>query len=181
MADCLTSQQRHLCMSSIHSSSTKPEVKLRKELWSRGYRYRINDKRLPGSPDIVLPKYRSVVFIHGCFWHGHKDCPRYVVPKTNTEFWVNKVKRNQERDEEKWRQLEAKGWFVVIVWECELKKMILDSTISRVEQELIGNRASFLRHNEERARNRQQRLAERKEQKNRRNLLVSEIKGIVRG
>lgn len=108
-------------------------------MWKQGFRYRTNDKRLPGTPDIVLPKYRSVVFIHGCFWHGHKDCPRYVVPKTNTEFWVNKVARNQKRDEEKWRQLESKGWFVIIVWECELDKKRFDSTISRVKDEIEEN------------------------------------------
>lgn len=112
-------------MSQIHSSSTKPELKLRRALWSLGFRYRVNEKRLPGKPDIVLPKYRTVVFIHGCFWHGHKGCKYYTVPKTNTEFWKAKVVRNQERDQEEWRQLEAKGWAVIIVWECQLKKSSL--------------------------------------------------------
>lgn len=100
----------------------EPELKLRHSLWHLGFRYRVNDKRLPGSPDIVLPKYRTVIFIHGCFWHGHRDCKFYTVPKTNTEFWTAKVARNQERDQEVWRQLETKGWAVVIVWECQLKK-----------------------------------------------------------
>ena len=176
MADCFTPQQRHHCMSNVHSSSTKPELKLRKALWKEGFRYRINDKRLPGSPDIVFPKYRSVVFIHGCFWHGHKDCPRYVVPKTNTEFWVNKVARNQKRDEEKWRQLEAKGWSVIIVWECELEKKNLDSTISRVKDEIEENGREHQRRKEERRLIRQQHLLERREQKDRQNQLLSEIK-----
>lgn len=175
MSDVLTAQQRHHCMSSIHASSTKPELKLRKALWKRGFRYRINDKRLPGTPDIVLPKYRSVVFIHGCFWHGHKDCPRYVVPKTNTEFWVNKVATNQKRDEEKWRQLEAKGWFVIIVWECELEKKRFDSTLSRVEEEIKENGREHQRRKEERRQIRQQHLLERREQKKRQDLLLSEI------
>ena len=118
-------------MSHIHSASTKPELLLRKSLWRLGFRYRANDKRLPGKPDIVLPKYHTVIFVHGCFWHGHKDCPNYTVPKTNTEFWTKKITRNQERDQETWRQLEAKGWYVLIVWECELKKARYDDTVNR--------------------------------------------------
>ena len=150
MSDTLTPQQRHRCMSNIHSSSTKPEVKLRKELWSKGFRYRKNDKRLPGSPDIVLPKHRTVIFIHGCFWHGHKGCKYYTIPKTNTEFWVEKVERNQKRDQDVWRQLEAKGWFVVIVWECELKKVQFEETIKRVEKEILSNGELYKRYKEER-------------------------------
>ena len=139
MSDVLTLQQRHQCMSHIHSTSTKPEVKLRHALWGLGYRYRLNDKRLPGSPDIVLPKYRSVIFVHGCFWHGHKGCKNYTVPKTNTEFWIAKVKRNQERDQEVWRKLEAKGWSVIIVWECQLKNDVIEDTISHVTDEIRYN------------------------------------------
>ena len=175
MSDRLSPQQRHQIMSSIHATSTKPELKLRKALWKQGFRYRINDKRLPGSPDIVLPKYRSVVFIHGCFWHGHKECPRYVVPKTNTEFWVNKVARNQKRDEEKWRQLEAKDWSVIIVWECELEKSSFDSTISRVKDKIEENGREHQRRKEERRLIRQQHLLERREQKMRQNRLLSEL------
>ena len=89
----------------------------------------VNDRRLPGSPDIVLPKYRTVIFVHGCFWHGHKDCKNYTVPKTNTDFWTAKIARNQQRDQDTWRQLEAKGWNVLIVWECELKKDRLQETV----------------------------------------------------
>ena len=162
-------------MSSVHSSSTKPELKLRKALWKQGFRYRINDKRLSGSPDIVLPKYRSVVFIHGCFWHGHKGCPRFVVPKTNTEFWVNKISRNQERDQNVWRQLEAKGWSVIIVWECELNRKQFDSTISRVENEIVKNGQEYRRRKEERRMIRHQYLLERREQRSRQNLLLSEL------
>ena len=162
-------------MAAIHSVSTGPELKLRLALWHLGFRYRTNVKRLPGTPDIVLPKYRSVVFIHGCFWHGHKDCPRYVVPKTNTKFWVNKVARNQKRDEEKWRQLEAKGWSVIIVWECELEKKSFDSTLSRVEEEIKENGREHQRRKEERRQILQQYLLERREQKKRQDLLLSEI------
>ena len=133
MTDVLTPLQRHECMSNIHSTSTKPEVLLRKALWRKGFRYRVNNKRLAGTPDVVLSKYRTVVFVHGCFWHGHKGCKKYVVPKTNTEFWLNKVAQNQERDQKVWRELEAKGWAVVIVWECELDSKRFEATISRVE------------------------------------------------
>ena len=123
-------------MAAIHSASTKPELKLRHALWSQGFRYRMNDKKLPGKPDLVLPKYRTIIFIHGCFWHGHKGCKYYTVPKTNIEFWTAKVSRNQERDQRVWRELEAAGWSVIIVWECELKKAILNNTIDRVEAEI---------------------------------------------
>lgn len=139
MPDAHTPDQRHRNMAAIHSSSTKPELKLRHSLWHLGFRYRVNDKRLPGSPDIVLAKYRTVIFIHGCFWHGHKDCKFYTVPKTNTEFWTAKVARNQERDQEVWRQLEAKGWFVIIVWECELKKHRFEDTVNSVATEIVRN------------------------------------------
>lgn len=139
MPDVLTPDQRHRNMAAIHSSSTKPEVKLRHELWRKGFRYRKNDKRLPGKPDIVLSKYKTVIFVHGCFWHGHKGCPSASTPKTNTAFWIAKITRNQERDQEVWRQLEAKGWFVIIVWECQLKKSFLEETVAHIVEELHQN------------------------------------------
>ena len=139
MADIFSEEQRSRIMSAIHSSSTKPEKRLRRALWGLGFRYRINSKKLPGTPDIVLPRYRTVIFVHGCFWHGHKDCKNYTVPKTNTEFWTAKVARNQERDQEVWRQLEAKGWYVIIVWECELKKYRFEDTVNGVTAEIIRN------------------------------------------
>lgn len=137
MADPLTHEQRYRCMSSIHSKNTKPEVVLRNALWHQGFRYRKNDKKLPGSPDIVLPKYKAVVFVHGCFWHGHRNCKNYRIPKTNIEFWASKIARNQEHDQQVWRDLESLGWRVIIVWECELKKTRLIGTIQRVKDEII--------------------------------------------
>ena len=115
MPDVFSTKQRHHIMSQVHSFNTKPEMRLRFAIWRMGFRYLVNDKRLPGKPDIVLPKYRTVIFVHGCFWHGHKGCKKYTIPKTNTEFWTAKVSRNQERDQEVWRKLEAKGWSVIIV------------------------------------------------------------------
>ena len=139
-------------MSSIRSSNTKPEVNLRHALWSRGFRYLKNDKRLPGKPDIVLPKYRTVIFVHGCFWHGHKGCKKYTIPKSNTEFWTTKIANNQERDQEVWRHLEAKGWEVIIVWECELEKKSFDGTLNRIESEIKENGKKYLKYQEDRKR-----------------------------
>ena len=147
MSDNHTPEQRHRNMAAVHSASTKPEMKLRHALWRQGLRYRVNDKRLPGKPDIVLPKYHTVVFVHGCFWHGHKDCKYYTVPETNKEFWVAKVARNQERDQKVWRKLEAKGWSVVIVWECQLKPAArLERTMREVELLLNNNLLSLYKH-----------------------------------
>lgn len=181
MADVLTPLQRHRNMAAIHSTSTKPEIRLRKELWRKGFRYRKNDKRLPGTPDIVLSKYRTVVFVHGCFWHGHKGCKNYTIPKSNTDYWVKKISRNQERDQEVWRQLEAKGWAVVIVWECELEKKRFDDTIYRVMQEIKENGSLYIQHKEVRKQLRLQRLTERREQKARREALMTEIKDTYYG
>ena len=161
MPDVLTPNQRHQNMAAIHSSNTKPEVRLRHAIWELGYRYRVNDKRLPGSPDIVLPKYGSVIFVHGCFWHGHKGCKNYTIPKTNTEFWVAKVKRNQERDQEVWRKLEAKGWSVIIVWECELEKSRLPDTIAHISAEIKENGALYQQRKAERRAERERRRVER--------------------
>ena len=116
-------------MSCIRSKNTKPEETVRKYLFSQGFRYRKNDKRLPGTPDIVLPKYKTVIFVNGCFWHGHEDCRYFVVPKTNTEFWINKINNNRIRDQKKISELEAMGWKVITVWECELKRDKFDKTL----------------------------------------------------
>lgn len=139
----MTPAQRFICMSHNRANNTGPELLLRRALWRLGFRYCVNDKHLPGSPDIVLPKYRTVIFIHGCFWHGHQGCKYYTVPKTNTEFWTAKVARNQQRDQEVWRQLEAKGWYVIVVWECELKKGRFEDTVNSVAAEIIRNGNSY--------------------------------------
>lgn len=176
MADCHTKEQRSRNMAAIRSASTKPEQMLRHTLWHRGFRYRINEKRLPGRPDIVLPKYRTVVFVHGCFWHGHKDCKYYTVPKTNTEFWVAKVARNQERDQEVWRKLEAKGWSVIIVWECQLKKANLEETIARVAAEIVRNGELYLAARENRRKAREEYYLERRARREREEALLKEVK-----
>ena len=178
MSDVLTPSQRHRNMAAIHSASTKPELYLRRALWHHGFRYRVNDKRLPGRPDIVLPKYRSVVFVHGCFWHGHKGCPTSHIPETNTEFWTAKIARNQERDQEVWRKLEAKGWSVIIVWECELKKAKLEETIERVAGEIVRNGEAYRSAQEERKKAREEYRRERRERKEKEQSLLKEVKSL---
>jgi DNA mismatch endonuclease (patch repair protein) len=178
MPDVTLASQCHHNLATVPSVSTKPELMLRHNLWYRGFRYRINDKRLPGSPDVVLPKYRTVVFVHGCFWHGHKGCKKYTIPKTNTDFWVKKVARNQQRDQEVWRQLEAKDWSVIIVWECELEKKRFDETIDRVEKEIIENGRLHEQRRKERRLLREQRQRERRVQKARQDALMKELKHI---
>lgn len=178
MADSLNPEQRHRVMAAIHSASTKPELALRKALWRHGFRYRVNDKRLPGKPDIVLPKYRTVIFVHGCFWHGHKDCPNYSVPKSNTDFWKAKIERNQQRDQEVWRQLEAKGWYVLIVWECELKKLRFEGTIERVASTIRKNGNTYHYIQDARRKARALYREERRQRKEREEALKSELKKI---
>jgi DNA mismatch endonuclease (patch repair protein) len=126
----LTPQQRHKNMAAIRSKNTKPEVLVRNYLWKHGFRYRLNNPRLPGHPDIVLRKYRTCIFVNGCFWHGHEGCKYYRLPKTNIDYWTNKIKRNKERDQEEQKQLAKMGWHVIVVWECELKSDKREKTLS---------------------------------------------------
>ncbi|TKW61393.1 MAG: DNA mismatch endonuclease Vsr [Blastochloris viridis] len=119
MADKLTPDRRSWNMSRIRGKDTKPEKLVRSLLFRAGYRFRKNDPRLPGKPDIVLPKYKIAVFVHGCFWHGH-GCKISVTPKTNTEFWADKIGKNQARDQVNISKLEALGWKTILIWECEI-------------------------------------------------------------
>ena len=133
MTDKMTPSQRHYCMSRIRSRNTKPELKVRQWLWRHGYRYRLNVKSVPGKPDIVMRKYRTAVFVNGCFWHGHEGCDKFKIPQTNREFWVNKIKRNQERDQQNYKVLHDNGWQVIVVWECQLTPKRIEETMLRVE------------------------------------------------
>ena len=114
-------------MAAILSKDTKPEMIVRKGLWSKGFRYRLNSPRLPGHPDLVLKKYRTCIFVNGCFWHGHEGCCK--IPNTNHEFWVAKIKRNQERDIETQKRLAEMGWHCITIWECELKPSKREQTL----------------------------------------------------
>ena len=142
LMDIWNKEKRSECMSRIRSKNTKPELALRKALFARGFRYRVNDKKLPGKPDIVLPKYKTVIFIHGCFWHGHEDCKYAYIPKTNTRFWIDKITSNAERGKVNAEKLTALGWNVLTVWECEIRhthKQNLTPLIDRVEAEILVN------------------------------------------
>ena len=134
--DVHSKETRSYNMSRIKSSNTKPEEIVRKYLFSKGFRYRKNDKRYPGKPDIVLPKYKTIIFINGCFWHGHKDCKYYVIPKTNTDFWLNKINHNIERDQKQINQLKAEGWNVIVLWECQLKIEKQNNTLGNLERKI---------------------------------------------
>jgi DNA mismatch endonuclease (patch repair protein) len=175
MTDIMTPIQRHRCMSHIRSRNTKPEIKVRQWLWRHGYRYRLCVKGVPGKPDIVMRKYRTAIFVNGCFWHGHgvqltvdslqltvensdsgvevgkvgekdilykvdrkkvenSECCR--IPQSNTDFWIRKIQRNQERDQENYRILQENGWQVIVLWECQLKPKQLEQTMLRIEVQL---------------------------------------------
>lgn len=136
MADKMTPEQRHRCMSRIGSRDTNPEMVVRRWLWRQGYRYRVNAKQLPGSPDIVLTKYSTVIFVNGCFWHAHEGCDKYRMPLTNVDFWTAKFRRNRERDERNYRLLHKMGWYVLVVWECQLSKASRRATLLALSRRL---------------------------------------------
>ena len=136
MADVHSKEIRSYNMSCIKGKDTKPEMLVRKFLHANGYRYKLHDKKLPGKPDIVLPrralgaKYRTVIFVHGCFWHGHANCKYFVVPKTNTQWWTDKINRNKANDEKAIKALKKDGWKVIVVWECKLKPAKVEKTLA---------------------------------------------------
>jgi len=129
MADVHDKATRSYNMSRIKGKDTQPEMLVRRFLFANGFRYRLNVKSLPGKPDIVLPKYKTVIFINGCFWHGHKGCRYFVLPKTRTEWWLQKIKDTQKRDKEAEMALQVSGWKVITIWECELKNKQLEKTL----------------------------------------------------
>lgn len=138
MADNHSKEVRSMNMSHIRSKNTKPEEMVRKYLFSKGFRYRKNVRKLPGCPDIVLPKYKTVIFVNGCFWHKH-DCPRFVWPASNEEYWRTKILGNVDRDKRNYDSLGDLGWHVVVVWECELKKNVIEERLERLCSEIGGS------------------------------------------
>lgn len=137
MADKLNTQQRHHCMSRIRGKDTKPELLVRKGLHARGFRFRLQDRNLPGRPDIVLPKYGVAIMVNGCFWHRHRGCQYATKPRSNVEFWETKIARNKHRDEVTSAHLEALGWTVIVVWECELRgKETAEARIQTLAEEI---------------------------------------------
>ncbi|AXJ00131.1 T/G mismatch-specific endonuclease [Cyclonatronum proteinivorum] len=139
MADVHTPETRSFNMSRIRSKDTKPEMRLRSGLHRRGLRYRLHSKKLPGKPDLSFRKYRTAVFVNGCFWHGHQGCPKFVMPKTRTEWWENKISRTRERDAAAYAKLRASGWKVIVVWECELRGDEGELALNRVFAEITDN------------------------------------------
>jgi DNA mismatch endonuclease (patch repair protein) len=139
MADVHEPEVRSYNMSQIQGKDTKPEMIVRKFLHSNGFRYRLHAKDLPGKPDLVFPKYNSVIFVHGCFWHAHENCKYFKIPKTRTEWWKEKLYGNRERDERNIKELEGEGWNVIVVWECELKSD-KENKLERIAEELESNK-----------------------------------------
>lgn len=123
-------------MSQIKATNTKPEMLVRKFLHANGFRYTLHNKKLPGKPDIVLPKYKTIIFIHGCFWHGHKNCKYFVVPKTRTQWWLYKINRNKANDEKAVKALKKEGWKIITVWECKLKSAKIKGTLTSLLKRL---------------------------------------------
>ena len=136
MADMHSKETRSYNMSRIRSQNTKPEIVVRKFLFSKGLRFRKNDKRYPGHPDILIPKYKTAVFMNGCFWHCHEGCPAFVLPKSNQDYWEPKLEKNRNRDKENYAVLRKEGWNVFIVWECELKKVARDERLEQLYLEI---------------------------------------------
>jgi DNA mismatch endonuclease (patch repair protein) len=138
MPDVHDKATRSYNMSRIRSKNTKPELLVRKFLFAQGLRYRLHNKNLPGKPDIVLSKYKTVIFVHGCFWHGHEGCKYFVVPKTRTEWWLEKITGNIANDRKNFEKLEVIGWKIIEIWECELKPKVTENTLNKLIQELKG-------------------------------------------
>lgn len=138
MADTVSKQKRSEIMSHVTGKETKPEIMVRKYLFARGLRYRKNVKQLPGTPDIVFPKYKTAVFVNGCFWHGHKECKYSHLPSTNLEYWEKKIADNLERDERKIRELEELGYRVLIVWQCQLKPNVKIETLETLYHNIVN-------------------------------------------
>lgn len=132
MTDVHNKATRSYNMSRIRSKDTKPEMLVRKFLHAQGFRYRLHAKHLPGKPDIVLPKYKTVILVHGCFWHGHEGCRYFVTPKTRTEWWLEKIKKNISNDSIKRKILEEAGWKVIQIWECDLKPDRKENTLAEL-------------------------------------------------
>ena len=138
MADVHDKVTRSYNMSRIRATNTKPELLVRKFLHAQGFRYKLHDKKLPGKPDLVLTKYKTVIFIHGCFWHGHSNCKYYVVPKTRTDWWLNKINTNNANDVKAIKALKKAGWKIIIIWECKLKPAQMERTLTFLLKKLFS-------------------------------------------
>ncbi|HVT85239.1 MAG TPA: DNA mismatch endonuclease Vsr [Chitinophagaceae bacterium] len=138
MSDVHDKKTRSYNMSRIRAKDTKPEMLVRKFLHAQGFRYRLHDNKLPGKPDIVLPKYKTIIFIHGCFWHGHKNCKYFVVPKTRTQWWLNKINSNKANDERVVKALKKQGWNIITIWGCKLRTSKINPTLNSLVQKIYA-------------------------------------------
>lgn len=141
MTDVHDPKTRSYNMSQIKCKNTKPELIVRKFLFSKGFRYKLHDRSLPGKPDLVFPRFKTVIFVHGCFWHGHRECKYFVVPQTRKEWWIDKINRNRQKDTENAKRLRELGWQVVTVYECQLKGDSAVSTLSALALQLAAHKA----------------------------------------
>ncbi len=139
MADVHEPEVRSYNMSQIRAKDTKPELMVRKFLFSQGLRFRVHDKRFPGKPDLVFPKFRKVVFVHGCYWHGHEGCKYFVPPKTRTDWWLSKISRTKEKDKEVSEMIKKEGWDVITIWECELKPQLRMDSLSNLKDKIFAH------------------------------------------
>jgi DNA mismatch endonuclease (patch repair protein) len=144
MTDVHDKKTRSFNMSQIKGINTKPELLVRQFLFSNGFRFRLYDKNLPGRPDIILPKFKTVIFVHGCFWHGHNNCKYFTIPKTRTKWWREKINRTKENDLANELELSKRGWQVIIIYECELKKKVLESCLNNVTRQIINGQSIFV-------------------------------------
>ena len=177
MPDPLTTPHRSHNMSRIRGKDTKPEILVRKGLHARGFRFRLQDRKLPGRPDIVLPKYAVAIMVNGCFWHGHKRCRYATRPKSNQEFWDAKIERNRHRDEVTSAHLEALGWHVIVVWECELRrKEGLEARLDELSVEIVRAGETKRQREESRRLSRMEMKKMREEKLRRQARLEAEIK-----
>lgn len=135
--DKVSKEVRSRNMAAIKGKDTKPEITVRKFLFSKGFRYKLYDKSLPGKPDLVLPKYNTVIFVHGCFWHGHTDCRYFVIPKTRTEWWKIKIERNKQLDDENYVKLKKMGWKIITIFECRLRPKFRNRTLQHLMTRLV--------------------------------------------
>ncbi len=143
MADVHDKLTRSFNMSRIRGKNTKPEIFVRKALFSQGFRFRLHDKNLPGKPDIILPKYRTVIFVHGCFWHGHRNCKYFSIPKTRTEWWTQKINKNRINDKIASNALKDTGWNVIVVWECAIKGDKMNKNINNLVTKILSHENDF--------------------------------------
>jgi DNA mismatch endonuclease (patch repair protein) len=137
MTDVHSKKTRSYNMSQIKGKNTKPEILVRKFLFSKGFRYRLHDKKLLGRPDIVLPKYKTIIFVQGCFWHGHDNCKYFVIPKTRTQWWLDKINKNKENDKKNQKELKKRSWRIINVFECELRGNQQDKRLHKLTKQII--------------------------------------------